>query len=890
VTIDSVTSGTRLGPYEIVSRIGAGGMGEVWRANDTRLGRSVAIKILPPQFANNAQLKVRFEREARAISQLTHPHICTLYDVGEDGGTGFLVMELLEGESLADRLARGPLELPEVLRYGQQVAEALDRAHRQHVVHRDLKPANVMITRAGAKLLDFGLAKMASTENVDAAAMTQQLDERTPLTAEGTIVGTFQYMAPEQLEGGDADARTDIFALGALLYEMTTGRRAFSGKTKTSVIAAILRGQPDPLVQVQPLTPPALEHVISRCLAKDPEDRWQSAADVAAHLQWISQSGSQAGIAAPVVEKRKRRERIWIAVAALLALLAAALGAMLMRRQPQAATTVRAEIVAPPGTTFDVLTEDSGSLTISPDGQWITFALSGSKEAEASLWVRSTATGQVRPLITEGFSFPFWSPDSKQVAYFSGTRLRRVPIGGGPAVTICSVREPRGGTWGKDGTIVFAPHWRGELHRVPASGGTSQPITNLDEKGGETTHRFPSFLPDGRHYVYLAGTHLEGPAAEGNALYVASLDSPARKLLVRARSNAHYAAAHLFYASDNHLLAQRLNLDTLTLEGDPRRVSDTVAYESGFFRAVFAVSRDGTLVLHPRVKGGAQRLVLRQRDGKSLSTIEVAPGVIPVGGAYSARLSPDGRFAAVSIADPTDIWIFDLQRGTRRRLTHHPLNDYEPVWSPDGRQIAYSSDRNVKPDLFVRNADGTGEEQVLYASPELKVASSWSPDGRYLVYDAAFEGDPERNPDLFFYDFQEKRATRLTNTPSEEWGGRVSPDGRFLSYVSDETGRYELYVTSFPAPGPRVQVSRAAAGYLGVWTRNGSEIVYPEPDGTLLTVKVTAASGQIEAEAPTPLFKVDADSMDVSADGNRFVFLERQRGPQVPLTLITNWR
>jgi eukaryotic-like serine/threonine-protein kinase len=889
VDIETVTSGSRLGPYEIVSRIGAGGMGEVWRAHDTRLGRSVAIKILPPQFANNAQLKVRFEREARAISQLTHPHICTLYDVGEDGGTGYLVMELLEGESLAERLARGPLELHEVLRYGQQVAEALDRAHRQQVVHRDLKPANVMITRAGAKLLDFGLAKMASSENVDAAAMTQQLDERTPLTAEGTIVGTFQYMAPEQLEGGEVDARTDIFALGALLYEMTTGRRAFEGKTRTSVIAAILRGNPDPLVQVQPLTPPALEHVISRSLAKDPEDRWQSAADVAAHLRWISESGSQAGIAAPVVEKRKRRERLWIAVAALLALVAAALGATLLRRQAPIAQTVRAEIVAPGDMRYDIATEDSASLTISPDGKWITFALDEPGEQE-SLWIRSTATGGVRKLISGSFRFPFWSPDSRQLAYFAGTRLLRIPVGGGPAVTICSVREPRGGTWNADGTIVFAPHWRGELHRVPASGGTSQPLTKIDQKSGETTHRYPVFLPDGRHYVFLAGTHLDDAASEKNALYLGSLDSQERKLLVRARSNAAFAAGHLFYARDNHLLAQRLSLDTRSLEGDPRRVSDSVAYDPGFFRAVFAVSGEGTVVLHPRVAGGTQRINVRQRDGKQLASFHLGTGLIAMGSAYSVRLSPDGRFAAVSIADPTDIWILDLQRGTRRRLTHHPLNDYEPVWSPDGRRIAYSSDRNVKPDLFVRNADGTGEEEQLYASPELKVPNSWSPDGRYLVFDATLEGDPERNPDLYFYDLQAKRATRLTSTPSEEWGARVSPDGRFLSYVSDETGRYELYVTSFPNPGPRVQVSRDATAYLGVWTRNGTEIIYPVSDGTITAVKITVVNGQIDASPPVALFKVDADALDVSADGARFVTLERQRGPQIPLTLITNWR
>lgn len=872
-----------------MARIGAGGMGEVWRANDTRLGRAVAVKILPQELAHNTQLKVRFEREARAISQLSHPNICTLHDVGEENGIAFLVMELLDGETLAQRLDRGPLPLQEVLRYGVQIAVALDRAHRQHVVHRDLKPGNVMLTRAGAKLLDFGLAKtindVGAAQPIVASALTQRLDDRNQsLTAEGTIVGTFQYMAPEQLEGTEADARTDIFALGAVLYEMTTGQRAFQGKTRTSLIAAIVRGEPQPLAQLQPLTPPALEHVIARCLAKDPEDRWQSAADVAAEIEWISQAGSQAGIAAPVIEKRKRRERTWMAIAGVLALAAIVLAVLLVRRTPHAPLSLHANIVAPPATSFVFSRGHGGSLTVSPDGKWLTFAAEGAADERPALWIRAFDSVEARKLITEEFEFPFWSADSRSIAYFSDGKLKRIDVSGGPPTIICDSQEGRGGTWNAEGTIVFAPHWRGPLHRVSASGGKSEPLTRLDEKAGETTHRFPSFLPDGKHFIYLGGTHLASPSSERNAIYLASLDSNDRKLLLRARSNAIYSNGHLLFVRENYLLAQPFDADDLQLGAEAKRLADGVEYESGYFSAAFAASADGTLVYAPKAAAVDEPFVWRDRGGKALGTLTLAPGL------WHHRLSPDGNSVVMVYGDPGDVWLYDVARGARRRLTHDPLNDFLPVLSPDGSRVVYASDRSEFVHLYTRRTDGTGEEELLLQNNQMKSPSDWSRDGRYLFFEATSDANTSK-ADLWVLDMTDRKPTRLTNTDFDEWRTRISPDGRWITYVSDESGRRETYVTSFPLLGERQQVSTNGSASEGMWTSGGGEVVYVAPDRKAMSVRVTVTGNALQVSAPQELFTLAKGGLaDVTADGQKFLVYEPATTPDVPLTLVTNWR
>ena len=518
-----LTPNTRLGPYEIVSLLGSGGMGEVYQALDTRLDRTVAIKVLPHHLSADPSLRERFDREARAISSLTHPHICALYDLGHEEGIDYLVMEYLEGESLADRVTRGALPVEQVLRYGVEIADALDHAHRQGLIHRDLKPGNIMLTKSGAKLLDFGLVKFQSPDEV--GKLTSLPTENRALTQEGTILGTFQYMAPEQLEGRDADARTDIFALGAVLYEMATGRRAFQGASKASLIASIISAMPEPISSVQPLTPPALERVVQVCLAKDPDRRWQSAHDIAEELRWISEAGSQAGVASVVVTHRRNRERLWLGSAAIGTVIAIVLGAMLWKARRVEPRSLHASFVPPPGVSLSVNDNDASSLTISPDGRYLTFC-GVTADSRKSLWLDRLDTGEMKPLAgTEKGFAPFWSPDSRSIGFFSFGKLKRIDVSGGPAVPLADAPDGRGGSWSRDGVIIFAGYWRDSIHRVSANGGAVTTVSRVDEEHGETTHRWPIFLPDGKRFIYLAGTHRAGAESELNAVYLGSLDS-----------------------------------------------------------------------------------------------------------------------------------------------------------------------------------------------------------------------------------------------------------------------------------------------------------------------------------------------------------------------------
>src|SRR5262249_36604381 len=497
----TLAEGSQLGPYQILSPVGAGGMGEVYRAKDTRLDRIVAIKVLPSHLSENAEIRQRFDREPKTISSLSHPHICALHDVRHQHGTDYLVMEFLEGESRADRLAKGPLPTEQALRYGIQIADALDRAHRQGIVHRDLKPGNVMLTKSGVKLVDFGLAKLAAAGPVASSLSILPTQAGANLTQDGTILGTFQYMSPEQLEGKEAGARSDIFAFGAVLYEMATGNKAFAGKSQASLIAAILDSQPAPISTVQPMSPPALDRVVQTCLAKDPDDRWQTAHDVMLELKWIAEGGSQAGVPAPVAARRVQRERTaWIA-AALFAAAALALATLYFATPRRGDRIVRTSILPPSKTVYRSVGESAGPPAISPDGLTLAFTASDTP-GRSQLWVRSFDAAAPRALPgTEGAMYPFWSPDSKSIGFFCSGKLKKVDAAGGPVLTICDAADGRGGTWGRDGVIVFEPHFREPLARVSASGGPVTAGTKLDESRRETTHRFPFFLPDGKHLL-----------------------------------------------------------------------------------------------------------------------------------------------------------------------------------------------------------------------------------------------------------------------------------------------------------------------------------------------------------------------------------------------------
>jgi eukaryotic-like serine/threonine-protein kinase len=640
----ALVPGTRLGPYEVVAPLGAGGMGEVYRARDTRLDRTVAIKLLPPRVAHDPERRARFEREARTISSLNHPHICTLFDVGEAEGSHFLVMELLEGESLADRLQLGPLPLDQVVKYGAQVADALDCAHKQGIVHRDLKPGNVVLTRSGAKLLDFGLARSTAEASL-LPGPEDQATEAKPLTAAGTVLGTYQYMAPEQLAGAEAGPRTDIFALGTLLYEMATGRRAFEGKSKTSLVAAILSAQPAPISSLQAEVPPALEHVVRKCLEKEPDDRWQSAHDVASELRWIAEAGSQAGMPATVTVRRRTRERLaWALTGAgvILALVGVAWALVLSRGTRTAAdpAVIRFLVFPPPGTTI-APGPAAPQVAVSPDGRLLTFSASA-EDGTRRLWVRPLEALEARPLPgSEGAEFPFWSPDGRLIGFFAEGKLKAIAATGGPPEVLCAAPYPQGGAWSPSGTILFAGQRNGVIWRVPATGGEPAPATTLDSTRQEVAHWWPQFLPDGHRSLYLVRARQEGH----QGLHASSLDSRETVRVLNTTVRAAYAPpGHLLFLREGTLLAQSFDAEKLKLTGEAVPIADGVAYNPANGRTTFSVPASGVLTYREGGVGGTTptELVWFDRAGKRLGS--VGDKLLHI----ELAISPDGRRLAVA--------------------------------------------------------------------------------------------------------------------------------------------------------------------------------------------------------------------------------------------------
>ena len=617
----TMIAGSKLGPYEILSPLGAGGMGEVYRARDTRLGREVAIKVLPQHLSSNAEVRTRFEREAKTVSSLNHPHICTLFDVGRQGDTDYLVMELIEGETLASRLLKGALPTPDTLRIGTEIADALDRAHRAGVVHRDLKPGNVMLTKSGAKLMDFGLARASGLANSSSSigGLTQSPTVAHPLTAEGTLVGTFQYMSPEQLEGKEADARSDLWAMGCVLYEMATGKRAFEGKSQASLITSIMGSQPAPISQVAPMTPPALDRLVSACLAKDPADRIQSAHDVKLQLAWIAEGGSQAGVPKPVGERRRSRARTAWLIAAMALAVAAASAVFAMRPRPTA-PAVHAYLQPPKGVLFSSSTDSPLPLAISRDGSTIAFCARDG-EGPDLLWVRSLGSDDARSIPgTEGAQGPFFSPDGRSLGFFTSNDLKRVDVAGGPVITLVRGIDQRGGTWNSDGVILFTGDSYGPVSRIAADGGAVTVASTLDSTRSETTHRYPSFLPDGRHFLYLARRAGAG-AGENPTIFVGELGSDTRKAVMEVASNVAYASEHLIYIRGGVLVAQRFDTGSLTVEGPAVPIVDNARMDTRFSRGVFAVSENGVLICMTGRDQTRTQLRWLDRAGKVLADV-----------------------------------------------------------------------------------------------------------------------------------------------------------------------------------------------------------------------------------------------------------------------------
>ena len=881
----SLTTGTRLGPYEIVSAIGAGGMGEVYRARDTRLERTVAIKVLPDHLASSTEVRQRFEREAKTISALSHPHICALYDVGREGETEYLVMEYLEGETLSDRLGRGAMPLEQTLRYGVEMADALDKAHRQGIVHRDLKPGNVMLTKSGVKLLDFGLAKLAAPTNSQlslTALPTQQ-----GLTQEGTILGTFQYMAPEQLEGRETDARSDIFAFGAVLYEMATGRKAFSGASQASLIGAILHTEPASISSVQPMTPPALDRIVKTCLAKDPEDRWQSAADIKRELRWIGE-GSLTEVLPLPVARRKNRERISWALTALALLLAIAAMARYKHRAETVAGPLRLSIVLPEKSALR-------AVSLSPDGTKLAF-VGRDPSGKNLLWIRPLDSLAMQPLPgTENSSFPFWSPDSRFIGFFAEGKLKKIDASGGPPQTICDAPGNRGGTWNRDGVILFASV-NSPLYRVPASGGVPTPVTQFEPSRGEDSHRWPFFLPDGRHFLYHVASFGSGGQEEKMGIYVRSLDSKEESFLLRANSTVAYAApGYLLFFRDGNLLAQPFDAKGVRITGDPLAVAEQIQYFPQTHSALFSVSENGVLLYQAGSASGTAQLVWFDRSGKETGTLG-GPG-----DQANPSISPDGKRVALNIVDKIgnpDIWIYESSGGLPTRFTSDPAFDALPIWSPDGRQIVFSSNRHGHADIYQKNSSGAGGEEAILPSERSKTTkypTDWSPDGRFILYRSL---EPNTNLELWVVPVGgDRKPIPFIRKAFGVSNGQFSPDGRWVAYSSNESGKWEISVAPFPGPGGNWKVS-SAGGSEPRWRRDGKELFYLAPDGALMVVDVKQGL-TFDADAPKPLFQtrlrqhigaLDLFSYDVSPDGQRFLLnTDVDEVASSPLTVVLNW-
>jgi Tol biopolymer transport system component len=875
--------GDHLGPYAIVSLVGSGGMGEVYKARDTRLDRTVAIKVLPPALSGDEHARRRLAREARVIAGLSHPHICPLFDVGEYQGADFLVMEFLDGETLAQRLKRGHLPLEQALRYGGEIAAALSAAHAAGIVHRDLKPANVILTKGGARLVDFGIGKPQPD-----LALVRDNPTTEPITSEGSTPGTLQYMAPEQLEGGDADSRTDIFALGALLYEMVSGRKAFEARTEAALIARILRSDPAPLAGAGADVPPALEYLIRTCLAKAPDLRWQSAQDVVLGLRRIEEERAIATPPAGPGWWRRLPQAVRMG-AGILTVVAATLGAVALYRSSGEApppAPARFDVSLPEGLGFDW----PDWRVVSPDGQRVAF--SARSKGRRQLWVRFQ-DGAVGPVAdTEGAAFAFWSPDSRSVAFFAGGKLKRVDAGGGPVTVLSDAYSVGRGAWGRGGVILFVPRPNGPVHAVVDSGGTSRAVTVINAAKGETSHRVLCVLPDGRHFLYSTTGRQPG-------IFAGTLDGgEVRDVLPGVTAATFAEPGFLIFNRQESLMAQRFDAAAL----EPR--GSAVAIADGISGGAFSASSNGTLIFRAGASSGSE-LVWILRDGRHAGTVG-AP-------AYNQQveLSPSGSRAAVQRIDTetgnADLWIVDVATGVASRLTLDPALDADPVWAPDEHSIAFTTFRTGRGTVYLRDLVTGREEPLIDASPPPPsspqdttttslaparlpdgiAVDDWTSDGRTLVVRTFGRA-------VFSVPFAGSRVpVMLVDTPYVEDQTQVSPDGRFIAFNSDESGRWEVYVAAFPGFTDKRQVS-LSGGMQPRWRRDSHELFYLAADGTMMAAEI-AAHGPPMSGMPRALFQTrlspspNVPQYDVSGDGERFLVIEPARAGGEPLTFLLNW-
>jgi eukaryotic-like serine/threonine-protein kinase len=913
--------GRQVGAYQVVSHLGTGGMGEVYRARDTTLGRDVAIKVVPQAFASDHERRARFEREARMLAALNHPHIGAIYGLEDDDGVRALVLELVEGETLAEKLAktaassgvsfssRPPLGLPigEALKIAHQIADALEAAHEKGIVHRDLKPANVKITPEGTvKVLDFGLAKAAAGD-----ASTPDLSPSPTLTVgtrDGIILGTAAYMSPEQARGKPVDKRADIWAFGCVLYEMLTGQTAFAGETLTDTLGAILEREPQ-WASLPHATPAGIRRLLQRCVEKDPKRRLHDIADARIEVEdaivalatdtHLASSALGDAKAAVVHLRPRRRERLaWMFVAAFFVALVSAFGAMrYFSRTPADTQTMRFFVSPPDGWSLST-TSRFGSpapLAVSPDGHHLAFVATSAAGSD-QLWVRSFDTLAAHVLTgTEGASSPFWSPDSRFLGFFADGKLKKIDVSGRPPVTVCDALENRGGTWGRDGVIVFAPSYASALQKVSAAGGVPVAATTLAP--GEIAHYRPTFLPDGRHFLYSVGSGR--PVVY--TVYIASLDSTDRTLLLKASdtTNVRYAQGHLLFLRGTTLVAQAFDAQRLVLTGEEVPMAEQIRSLPDF--GYFSASERGVLAYQTGTASRRQ-LTWFDRSGRALGTM----GAPDESGLSVVRLSPDARRVAAfrSMRRNIDIWLLDGARASR--FTFDPAPDVFPIWSSDGERIAFDSNRKGKRDLYLKQSSGAGNEELLLESPQDKVAQDFSADGRFLLYQSV---DPETQQDLWVLPLGgDRKPWAFLRTRFQERAGRFSPDGRWVAYMSDESGRLEVYVRPFGGSaaknstgnptGGRWQVS-TTGGIYPEWRADSKELYYIGPDSQMMAVAIGARGAMLQPAAPVALFytrivggggdKAQGRQYDVARDG-RFLINTVLDEPLSPITVVLDWQ
>ena len=869
-------------------------MGEVYQARDMELGREVAVKVLPSTFSTDKDRLQRFQQEACAAGALNHPNVLIVHDIGAHAGAPYVVSELLEGETLRKRVSGTALGQRRAIDYALQIANGLAAAHEKGIIHRDLKPDNIFITNDGrAKILDFGLAKLTQP---DGNQSQTEVPTRRVDTDPGVVMGTVGYMSPEQLKGRPVDQRSDIFSFGAILYEMLSGRRAFHGESTAETMSAILKEDPPELSDTNKNVSPALERLVNHCLEKNPESRFHSARDITFALEALSGStaSSFGEIATPAsLPSTRRRVRVWLpwAIAGVALLLAAtALAWSYFRRAVGSEVAEAMRFIIPMPDKAIII----GPPVISPDGSRIIYRLN-TEDGKELLWVRALGSLDARPLVgTDGATQPFWSPDSRSVGFFANTKLKRIDVSGGSAQTLCDAPSNFSGAWGRDGTIIFSRGPSSGLYRVTTAGGTPVQLTQVDASRNEIEHIWPYFLPDGRHFIYLA----RNAQPENSEIYVGSLDSKDTKSLLHIHSSTIYAPpGYLLFVRENTLMAQAFDADTLDLKGDAFPVAEQAVRNPIIGRAMFSVSENGVLVM----RGGGftnNQLIWFDRAGKQLGALT------PPGGYSAPALSPDDKTVAVGRADlltgtAADIWLIDLQRGTQIRLTTDPASDSYAAWSPTGDRVAFLSTRNGKSSIYVKLANGSAVEQPVVSSAEGKFNPTFSPDGQFVMY---AQVNPTTNLDLYLVSTgPDKKVQPLLQTNFIEGQPRISPNGRWLAYITNETGQFEVYIQTFPLGGAKLPIS-VGGGSQPQWRADGRELYYYAPDRKVMAVEVNGDGPTFKVGVAKPLFEIRVTGagvdqsfpgtgyFTVTRDGSRFLVPSLPEAPvRQQINVILNW-